>query len=65
MLDSESVLVGVLLSELGRFTAQPESVAVVEGQTARFQCSIDGSSSVPTPAVSWTKDGRALPQSDR
>ena len=51
-----------LLTELSRFMAQPESVAVVEGGTARFQCSVHG---VPTPVISWTKDGSPLPTSDR
>jgi len=49
-------------TELSRFVSQPESVAVVEGETARFQCLIHG---VPRPAVSWMKDGRPLAQSDR
>ena len=52
----------LVVTELSRFTTQPHSVAVVQGDTARFQCAIHG---VPTPLISWTKDAQPLPESDR
>jgi len=51
-----------LLTEMGRFIIHPESVTVVAGETARLQCVVYG---VPTPVISWTKDGRSLPESNR
>jgi len=42
--------------------AHPEGVAVVEGETARFHCDIEG---MPKPVITWTKNSGRLPQSDR
>ncbi|XP_047218767.1 immunoglobulin superfamily DCC subclass member 4 isoform X4 [Girardinichthys multiradiatus] len=48
-----SQTVNVLLASLSRFYQEPSPQIVISGESARFECQIEG---VPTPVITWQKD---------
>lgn len=54
----------LLLDPLGlsRFYQEPSSQTVLSGESARFECQVEG---VPTPVITWEKDKVAIPDEAR
>lgn len=50
------------VAALSRFAVLPQSLTVVQGDLAEFQCSTGG---VPPPTITWQKDRQPLPQDNR